>query len=510
MKRFCSLIFLSFLLLFYGSGTLPVKAEEVIAIYNVDDLLDIADNPSGSYELMCDLDLSLLDWKPINFSGSFNGNGHSILNLNVSSYSAETEVLYDGNMKTYDGHFAGFFGITKNAVIENINFVNEVVSIAANEDIFMAGIAGYIENTTIRNCSLQGRLQVSADCSMFGIAGIAGFGYGSIDSCTADVELVTIDTNVEYKEEQFMGGIFGAGYADITNCAVAIQGYDSDHGYVHDGGLCGMWQVYPEGNAHDGALDNNTVTGVIHFFEDNIDRRAYCLPLVGEVMTWTISYENFISDFVADETFDYSRNLLPEQDDHPVYTDEVIAPSDISFGYTKHTCSICGYAFSDTFTLKSHEVQEWNVIEEATATHMGARQGICSLCGENVIETIPRIRVTEITLNEDKIVMRKGESSHLEAFDQDGNLLNGNWSSDDSAIVSIDEQGNVSAIDYGKAVITFTLKDAGLRTSAKVTVRNNWFCLLVVLIILLLILLVALRLRQKKRAKRKKKRRHRR
>lgn len=508
MKRICRLMISLFILLFEGNTVImPVTAEEsTIPIYNVDELLNIADNPSGKYELMCDLDLSGVDWKPINFSGSLNGNGYSILNLAITSYSSETELLYDGNMKTYDGHYAGFFGIAKNAVIENINFVNEGIDISANEDIFVAGITGYMENTMIRNCSVHARLQVSADCSMFGIAGIAGFGYGTIDGCNADVELVSIDTNIEYKEEQFMGGILAAGYADITNCTVHIQGYDSDHGYVHDGGLCGMWQVYPDGNEHAGNLNNNTVAGVIHFFEDNIDRRAYCLPLVGEVMTWTISYDNFISDFLADETFDYSRNLLPEQDDAPVYTDEVIAPTDTSFGYTRHTCTICGYAFLDSYTLKSHQVSKWNVIEKATVTKMGAKQGICDLCKENVIETIPRMQITSIQFNKDRIVMRNGDSTRLEAYDQDGNLLNGIWSSNNTDVVSVDQIGTVRANHSGNAVITFQMPETDFKTSASIIVRNNLFYFVLILLIACIIMMVIQLLRIQKKMKRKKRR----
>ena len=49
-------------------------------IRTVQELVEAAKNPEGNYKLMADLDMSGVEWTPWDFSGTFEGNGHSILN----------------------------------------------------------------------------------------------------------------------------------------------------------------------------------------------------------------------------------------------------------------------------------------------------------------------------------------------------------------------------------------------------------------------------------------------
>lgn len=150
-----------------------------------------------------------------------------------------------------------------------------------------------------------------------------------------------------------MGGAYAAGFLNIRNCKINIDGYDSDHGYVHDGGLVGMYMVYPYDLSltYAGEVLNNEVYGQITFYEDNTDRRAYCKANMGEVMNWTYAYSGFKYDFDANETFDYSVTLLPEKCDNPVYNDTVTEPTVTDFGFTTHTCQGCGYTYNDKYTI---------------------------------------------------------------------------------------------------------------------------------------------------------------
>ncbi len=95
------------------SAVPAVHGEEPAAvptqIHTVEELLAIQNNPQGSYVLMNDLDLAGIVWPGIDFSDSFDGNGHALLNLGLSQPGAQTATTYDGNLKTYDTYFAGFF-----------------------------------------------------------------------------------------------------------------------------------------------------------------------------------------------------------------------------------------------------------------------------------------------------------------------------------------------------------------------------------------------------------------
>ena len=66
--------------------TFPVAfaAETPTEIYTVEELLAIGEDPAGSYILMNDLDLTGVEWPCPDFSGTFDGNGHALLNLELT------------------------------------------------------------------------------------------------------------------------------------------------------------------------------------------------------------------------------------------------------------------------------------------------------------------------------------------------------------------------------------------------------------------------------------------
>ena len=82
-----------------------------VEIHTYEELLQVAENPAGSYRLMEHINMEGLPWEPVDFSGIFDGNGYALLNLEVKSTSPGVEDTYDGNHKVYDTCFAGFFGL---------------------------------------------------------------------------------------------------------------------------------------------------------------------------------------------------------------------------------------------------------------------------------------------------------------------------------------------------------------------------------------------------------------
>lgn len=344
-----------------------------IQVSTPQDMQVMAKNPSGTYVLTADIDMSGVSWTPFTFKGVLNGNGYAILNLNVTSTGTDTALTYDGNMKQYDTSFAGLFSVLSGAQVSNLKLINERVDITTDKDCFVGSIAGFMEDSTITDCTIQAGLNITADAKMFGVGGIVGFGNGTITNTTAAVTMVCIDSNVEYKEEQFMGGAYGAGYVNVDNCVINIDGYVSDHGYVHNGGLTGMFEVYTSGvSASDIYLTNNVIDGKITFFEDNADRRAYCSAIAGETMSWGYDYTGNTDRFIRDEVYDYSVNLKPDMCTAPSYKETVTEPSEDSFGYTTYECVSCGYTYTDKYTIyKSPEEtaageQEQSAQESAT------------------------------------------------------------------------------------------------------------------------------------------------
>ena len=395
-------VILAFTAVFFNAAGLRVHAagdDDYIEISTADELMNMS--PDGNYRLIADIDLSGAEWKPIVFSGHFDGNSFSILNASVKQTGSFVRKTYDGNMKEYDTSFAGFFEVLEDgAEVKNLKLINMRVDVETDKPCFAAGIAGYMEKSSLINCSVQGIISLRAHEKMFGVGGILGYGCGSIERCSADVTLVCTDTDADTKDEQYMGGACAAGYPDINDCEIKIAGFDSDHGYVHDGGLVGMYIFYPAGIDYHGSITGNHVTGKIRFFEDNTNRRAYCKGFIGEIMIWEFDNDrNDTDDFERDEIFSYDKDIKPHECDAPNMEESVTAPS-CDFGYTTYTCSNCGYSETDHYTLKSHSF-EWTINKEATIDEEGFKTGVCSVCGVTAEAVIPKLELPEgVTLLE--------------------------------------------------------------------------------------------------------------
>lgn len=382
------IIFLAVMLT--AAMTMPVLADNettmaaensglaVTEIYDYQDLLKVAENPGGSYKLMADIDLKDVIWEPLDFSGTFDGNGHAVLNATINQTSSGTRKTYDGNLISYDTYFAGFFGILENASVKNLKILGLKVNIDTDKVAFAGGFTGFMEKSDIDGCSVEGEIKLLTSGKSFGVGGMAGFGNGSITNSSSDMTLICIDKDAENKDEQFMGGAYASGYIDLDKNDIKIQGYDSDHGYVHDGGLIGMYVLYPQDDGYQGYVTNNKVSGKITFFEDNEDRRAYCEPVAGEIMNWTFAMDGNETDFTRDEVFDYSTDLLPHYCSSPEYEGTVTASTCTEYGYTTMNCKTCGeYSYKTNYTVLGHEVAQWN----AAADKTGVEQGTCTKCG---------------------------------------------------------------------------------------------------------------------------------
>ena len=338
-------------------------------ISSPEDLFLLASDPDGDFVLTEDIYLPHVEkggfeWVPPVFRGHLDGQGHTIYNASNYGLCKETRTVYDGNYKEYDGYFAGFFGILDGAVVENLNLVGASV-LVYDSDLcaFASPFAGLMENGAIvRNCSVEGIGTLTTSGHCFGIGGFAGYGSGRIESSSADVELCCVDTDVEYKDEQFLGGAYSAGFIDLVDCDVKIDGYDSDHGYVHNGGLVGMYIIYPRGTSYAGSIVNDHVEGRIRFFEDNRDRRAYCAPYIGEVLQWTYDWGGCTENFERDEVFTYDEILMPCRDGSVFRTEQVVEPDYGVQGYREQTCTQCGYTYR--FDYKAPLRQEIQLLDE--------------------------------------------------------------------------------------------------------------------------------------------------
>ncbi len=326
--------------------------DDVSLISTPQQLMAIRQNPSGNYALTADIDLKGFDWLPLPFSGKLDGAGHTIYNLEVSQTGLERAESVDGNRIRYDTAFAGLFSVVRDAEISNLNLLGADVTIDSGDSNFASLLAGFAENTSVIGCSVHGRVSLTQEGRMGGVAGLVGFGYGRFENNKVEAELVFIDANHKNKKtEEFLGGILACGYGDIKNNSVDVEGYASVYGFVHNGGVVGMYHVHhKEDKDIQGEVTGNSARAAIRFFERTDSRRAYCKAIVGEKLNRTVVIENNTTvDFKRIESKNYRVNLVPEVDENPDYLTDIISPTKEGFGYTMYTCKDCGYTYKGNF-----------------------------------------------------------------------------------------------------------------------------------------------------------------
>ncbi len=148
------------------------------------------------------------------------------------------------------------------------------------------------------------------------------------------------------------------------------------------------------------------------------------------------------------------------------------------------TCAECGQKVESTehviISRLGHDWGPWTVEKAATYEESGLAQRLC-LNDPKHIETkeIPSLgkgaSVTGVTLSPDTLTLKIGESATLEAvvlpnYADDKTVT---WSSDDTAVASVDDTGMVTGKKPGSAKITVTTNDGGHTASCAVTVSSE-------------------------------------
>ena len=123
----------------------------------------------------------------------------------------------------------------------------------------------------------------------------------------------------------------------------------------------------------------------------------------------------------------------------------------------------------------NHSWSAWEVVEEATYEKDGLERRVCSLCNIEETRSIPKlVRVSAIELSESEKKLNVGKSFTITATVKPDNAWNRTvtWSSSDPSIATVDENGTVTAIARGEAIITAESAD-GVTAECKVTVEKK-------------------------------------
>jgi len=182
--------------------------DSVVVVSSVDDLSRIRYEPGRTYALVNTIDLKNYGatWNAIpSFNGEFYGNGHAILNMNISS----TASTYSSNLNL------GLFGsIGKAGTVKDLSLVDARITVKSTHDgsgfISAGAISGYNAGT-IDNCSVYDcYIEINRNKAYTG--SIVGESDGTITNCRA--------IHPELFSNADMGGIVGKSTGKVTKCLV--------------------------------------------------------------------------------------------------------------------------------------------------------------------------------------------------------------------------------------------------------------------------------------------------
>ena len=230
------------------------------------------------YRLTANIDLGGREWTPIGigyysedclFSGTFDGNGHTILNYkitktnygsvfglfgNISGYGATVKDL---NVRAFDfeisspngGYIGGLSGkIDKHASVENCTSKGKTKTNQTEGNYFIGGMIGASYDSKVENCHASGYIN-DISGSVGGLVGQASSN-SVFERCSADVEIyggAAVGGFVGYIWTASFNNCYASGNITTNNCG-SIGGFA---GNIISGGTitrsCATGNVYGEG-----------------------------------------------------------------------------------------------------------------------------------------------------------------------------------------------------------------------------------------------------------------------
>lgn len=221
-------------------------------IYDEQDLINIKNDLAGTYYLANDIFVNN-EWTTIGdkdnpFTGTIEGNGYTIRNLNISkSLSMTEETSSLGRDFISVGGFIGYLKGTINSLniqhhylIENqLPSVSNFNSNTTEYKVFVGGLVG-INKGTITNCMTDGTINISST-SLIGrgrLGGLVGKNEGTITNCETKGGLYGEFTHENIRT----GGLVGA--SEGGNISTSVSSVNIEvanlNGKAIAGGLVGM------------------------------------------------------------------------------------------------------------------------------------------------------------------------------------------------------------------------------------------------------------------------------
>ena len=188
-----------------GSGT----ETDPYQIATAADLIKMHEDLSAHYELVADIDMEGINFEPLgnesegSFTGSLDGKGHKISNL---------------NLELPNNKFVGFIGCMEGGTVKNLNIEN----VSASGYRYVGGLVGYVgEGSCVENCSVSGNVENEYVMGAIYTGGITGYSIGVIRTCINYSSVYSDGKNDVDDSSPGTGGIVGYNGGSIFECTNA-------------------------------------------------------------------------------------------------------------------------------------------------------------------------------------------------------------------------------------------------------------------------------------------------
>ncbi|MBO4428729.1 MAG: hypothetical protein J5832_02130, partial [Clostridia bacterium] len=218
-----------------GTDADPYKIGTATELYEFRDIVNgthatVEKNTAACAVLTADIDLYGAAWTPIgtvdyNFTGVFDGQGHSIIGL----YGV-----------CGDAANIGLFGYVKYGTVKNLS-VSGTFTASGEGDISIGGIVGTLWSGTVKNCrsTVTVRAAVEGDTSVNLVGGVVGYNLqGTVCDCYATGAIAVTYTG-DYCIN-CVGGVVGFSVeGNVTNCYATGSVTAAGANLNHAGGVIG-------------------------------------------------------------------------------------------------------------------------------------------------------------------------------------------------------------------------------------------------------------------------------
>lgn len=165
------------------------------------------------------------------------------------------------------------------------------------------------------------------------------------------------------------------------------------------------------------------------------------------------------------------------------YVKNIVSPTCTEQGYTKTTCSNCSYvATSNYVSAKGHTYGDWVVTKQPTTTQTGIKTKTCH-CGATITETMPKLTAPEyfVEFEDDSIDLYYKDVISTNLSTNGSKII---YTSSDTSVAVVNENGKVTAVGTGDATITATVEGTSISDTCEINVSYAWWQWIILILLL--------------------------